>query len=689
MFRIRFFLLCLLAGLCLPSFLFARSTECRSSLLILGVPAELPPLAYHVGTTGDIRGLLVDLGDLLANRLQRKVIFMEGGPGRLERLLQQGKVDCIMGIPSLRLSPNTEGMVFTPLALNRRIINCPPYGEINSEVDFAGRRILLTHYDMAYGDVVRRRGGTVVMGESVTAALHKLCNGEADAYVTYSGEVALGQAQRNGIGHLKVTGLSLGRIPITMRLPEGREELEAAITTALVALENEGELDFLREKWLGHTMVEKTLWERYRNRIFGGLAAAAVLAVLSMVWIITLRRQVLRTTSALRQSERWFRELFVGSPDMALLLDSEGRIHLANRAARDILELSFGPQTGSTALLDALRQEGKQQLFSLLRGYTLAEGDSRSDFPSRVTLTLHPGTPKARMVEFLPFTAESRGVECPRICCIGRDLTMHKRLEKELIDAERLAIIGKTAACVAHEINNPLGIIMANTGVLLEESEEPAQRRLLEAISRNVERAAATTQRMLKIAMPKETNMVPQNLRELFEETLSFMGSRLKRVEVDLSGLPMDISLVGDRTMLEQLFTNLLLNSLNSIEGEGQLRISAKALGEAPPEVFDRAARQIELIGVLEEQIFSEHWIQVDIADSGRGIEQENLYRLFDPFFTTRGEGFGLGLWVSRSIVELHKGVIFAQSQAGKGATISMVFALGNDYSSPYSSSLS
>ena len=634
--------------------------------LRIGIPQDLSPLCFRV-SGGKERGLLIDFGELLGGRLGRDVHFIEGGPGRLERLLKSHRIDCIVGVPALRLTPDAEDIIVTPLALQRRIITCPPHPPVESEMDFLNRRILITAYDAAYGAHVQRNGGTVILAESVSDALRRLHEGEADAYVAYSGEVAFSQARRDGISHLKLMGLSLGRIPITIRMQEGNESFRTELTTALVALENEGEIDQLRDKWLGRSLLEKGLWERYANHIWLGVAGALFIAVLVSAWIFTLRRQVFRITGALHSSERRFRELFQGSPDIALLLDQDGGIHFANRVACNVLELPTPAQDQSRALLSALSGEGRERLLSLLR----SEGKESGG----VLITLHAGSPKARIVEFLAFPTNAGHGGNALVCCLGRDLTIHKRLEKELIDVERLAVIGKTAACVAHEINNPLGIIMANTGVLLEEVEDPVQRRLLENVSRNVERAAATTQRMLKIAMPDEMRKEPQNLRELFEENLDFIGPRLRKVEVDLSGLP-PVVLVGDRILLGQLFTNLVLNALNSMEDEGRLCISARELREAPPEAFDQAARQTDLIGLLEARIFSENWLHVEVSDSGKGIRPEHLHQIFDPFFTTRGEqGFGLGLWVSRRIVEIHNGVIYASPKPGGGVTMNMDFA--------------
>ena len=207
---------------------------------------------------------------------------------------------------------------------------------------------------------------------------------------------------------------------------------------------------------------------------------------------------------------------------------------------------------------------------------------------------------------------------------------------------------------MAHEINNPLGIIMANTDVALEETQDPALRSRLEAIQRNVERAAATTRRLLNIAMPQSINQEPQNLADILRESIAFLRPRMKNVTLDTDGLADELPLRGDRILLEQLFINLLLNALESMDNKGKLVI-----------VGERRERDGKPV------------LHIEVQDSGHGIAPENLNRIFDPFFTTRGSGgFGLGLFISRRIVEAHKGTLRAESEAGRGASMITEFPL-------------
>ncbi len=613
---------------------------------MVGIPVNVPPLAFLNEQGTAPRGLMVDLAIMLAARQKQDIRFIQDTPQELQRKLLNGTIDFIAGLPQPKIAPDGTKVLSTPFALNRRILVAAPETHVTCEQDFGGRRILVLTND-PYADVVRKAGGTVLVSPTYQDALSRLSRGEADAFAAQSGEVASYVAQRLGMQNVRFMGLPLERIPIVMEVSESSDDLLSALTNALIQLENGGQLDLLRDKWLGRSLTRQDFWETYRHPILTGLSSGLLIMLAVIVWIITLRRQVRLTTQSLQSSERRYRELIEASPDMTLLLGQDGGIRMANRIARETLDITPETEPGSFALWDALCDESQSCLQLLLE-------DATPEHRIREEIILHPDRPDRRIMEFIAFptTAGEKGDSL--ICCIGRDMTERRRLEQELVEVERLAILGKTAASVAHEINNPLGIIMANTDVALEETQDPALRSRLEAIQRNVERAAATTRRLLNIAMPQSINQEPQNLADILRESIAFLRPRMKNVTLDTDGLADELPLRGDRILLEQLFINLLLNALESMDNKGKLVI-----------VGERRERDGKPV------------LHIEVQDSGHGIAPENLNRIFDPFFTTRGSGgFGLGLFISRRIVEAHKGTLRAESEAGRGASMITEFPL-------------
>jgi len=153
--------------------------------------------------------------------------------------------------------------------------------------------------------------------------------------------------------------------------------------------------------------------------------------------------------------------------------------------------------------------------------------------------------------------------------------------------------------------------------------------------------------------MPTDINLEPQNLSDIIKESIAFLKPRMKNVEINIDDLEGELEIRGDRIMLEQVFINLLLNALESMEEQGKLTIRGSFQDSSKDKI-----------------------LRIEIQDSGKGIASENLGRIFDPFFTTRGgNGFGLGLFISRRIVEAHRGTLHAESNLGQGASMIAEFA--------------
>lgn len=220
----------------------------------------------------------------------------------------------------------------------------------------------------------------------------------------------------------------------------------------------------------------------------------------------------------------------------------------------------------------------------------------------------------------------------------------------------KMASIGRMAAGVAHEINNPLAIINENAGLLKDlisiKHETPGRDRLLriaETVLKSVERCSTITHRLLGFAKRMEPHIEPIALGSLIEEVLSFHGkeAEYRRIAVNLS-VPEDLpTLESDRGQLQQVFLNILSNAFAAVDDGGRIDISLKREHE--------------------------NTVAVTISDNGPGIPQELIGRIFEPFFSTKADyGTGLGLSITFGIVERLGGRIDVQSEVGEGASFTV-----------------
>ena len=244
-----------------------------------------------------------------------------------------------------------------------------------------------------------------------------------------------------------------------------------------------------------------------------------------------------------------------------------------------------------------------------------------------------------------------------------------KRSQALLLRQEKLASLGRLAAGLAHELNNPLNTIAgfvealqrrshAETHLASKEFEDFP--RLLKMVQGEVDRAAAIVRRLLDFARQREPSFALVDLGRLISESVSFVERQaaLANKRIVVEPFPSPVQMKADAQMLQQLLLNLLTNALDAIEGAGEVRLAANTVA----------------IGRGQQQ-----FLQISVADNGCGIPQEDLSKVFDPFFTTKevGKGTGLGLPICQSIVEQHGGTIEIKSEGiGKGTTVTMKLPL-------------
>ncbi len=239
---------------------------------------------------------------------------------------------------------------------------------------------------------------------------------------------------------------------------------------------------------------------------------------------------------------------------------------------------------------------------------------------------------------------------------ICRDITERKRMELQLIHAERLAAVGELAAGVAHEINNPLGGLQNFVKMMKKEPGNVSQNQeFLDLMSEGLKRIEVIVKQLMAFSRPYSIHMSNHKLNEIVENSLRFVDHRIKeqsiRLETNLlSDLP---GIYGDADNISQVIINIIVNALDSMPNGGSLMIET---------------------GYCDHQPASIH---VRIADTGLGIQEEILSKIFNPFFTTKEMGSGLGLAISKRIIDDHDGNIMVKSKLGEGTAFYVCLPVG------------
>jgi signal transduction histidine kinase len=223
-------------------------------------------------------------------------------------------------------------------------------------------------------------------------------------------------------------------------------------------------------------------------------------------------------------------------------------------------------------------------------------------------------------------------------------------LENQLHHAERLAALGQMVASVSHEIKNPLGIIRSTAELLSEQSSsEEGQSRLSQIILEESGRLNDVVTEFLDFARPQEPHFEDCRLEDILQRSLAFLESELAKngIVVDTGNLNANsFSIEADPDQLYRAFLNIFINAIQSLKEGGKLRIEVK-----------------------EEKAF----YRVEVLDTGMGISPEHLEKVFNPFFTNKDKGSGLGLTIVRKIIEAHKGSVWIESEEGVGTRVFVV----------------
>jgi signal transduction histidine kinase len=246
---------------------------------------------------------------------------------------------------------------------------------------------------------------------------------------------------------------------------------------------------------------------------------------------------------------------------------------------------------------------------------------------------------------------------------ISRINQAHEDLEKNRALLERsskLAAIGRLAPAIAHEIRNPLAAIKMLIYSMLNEPDISSEKQEdLKIMTHEIERMEGFLQNFLKYARPSRPQMKEVEIVRVVRETLHLMLPRIRQHGVEVSELYQDekIMLRADPDQLKQIFMNLLLNAVEAMERGGRLDISTSL-----EETGDEEA--------------GKKYLKVNISDSGKGIPDDIIDSLFDPFVKNKEGGVGLGLSISQRIAELHHGWIKAANNPGHGATFTLYLPL-------------
>ncbi|MGE0632024.1 MAG: nitrogen regulation protein NR(II) [Pseudobdellovibrionaceae bacterium] len=232
-----------------------------------------------------------------------------------------------------------------------------------------------------------------------------------------------------------------------------------------------------------------------------------------------------------------------------------------------------------------------------------------------------------------------------------QDVTNYKKLEASVRQSEKLAAIGTLAAGIAHEIRNPLAGISGSIQMMNESSKNDEDKKLMSIVLKEIDRLNGLVSDFLDYAKPEREPTEPVDLKGILDECfyLISMNDKLSRKVVQKVDLPSSLPVKGDKDRLKQVFLNILLNAYQAME-KSEIQV-------------------LKVQGRVDQRT-----VEIQIEDSGGGMSEKTKQKLFEPFYTTKSKGTGLGLALTHKILEGHSARIFVESEEGKGSKFKVEF---------------
>ncbi|KKM10977.1 hypothetical protein SY88_10825 [Clostridiales bacterium PH28_bin88] len=600
-----------------------------------------PPYEY-VDENGVYKGFNVDIMRAIAIEKGLDLELVPMPWSEAVEALKRGEVDAIQG---MKYSPARDQVfdfsdqylesaqaIFVDRA-NRYIINLE---------DLKDTTVAVQSGDISFDLVAKIDGAKIIFTKTQEEGLEKVLDGEADAFVG-NRLTGLYILQRKGqTDRLKIIGGPINPTRYGLAVLEGNQQLLALFNEGIKAIKAHRTYEKIYGKWFGELIEPGSRkLKRVTYGVTVALALAAAVALLTIRWNRLLHQEVRRRTEELDlanmrllASDRLKEQILDNIQSGIITLNPEGKILSVSAPATALTGLGkqdVGKHYRDTTLRDLIDEE---RLDSMM----LEQGqfpDRELSLPGGVILHsgLYPlkgarDNPEGAIISF-------------------RDITREKKLQEALHRQDKLHSLGQLVAGIAHEIRNPLTSIKTFVELIPQKFENPRFRdEVARFVPAEIERLNTLIHDLLEYSRPRSPVTESCLVHEYVEKVLLLFAPEIKKKRVAArQEVLQELRVMVDKHHFQQVLINLILNSMEAVEEGGRITITA---GRDGP------------------------WGWVRVADDGSGINPEDLARVFEPFFSRKPNGTGLGLFVCYQFIKENGGDINITSYPGSGTTVEL-----------------
>ena len=620
-----FFLLCMLFSL-------ASLQASERRVISVAVDNSFPPYGYMENIDGErvFMGFNADILKAVSLATDHEIMIHPMSWESAVRALERGDVDAIAGMKYDRKREAkydfSEGYMLNSLA----IFVQKNTWDIQGLESLKGKKVAVYKNDVAY-ERLQELPLHLALTADEEEALQRLLKGEVDAVLgnRLTGEYLLQQMGRQS--ELKIVGGEIDRERYCLAVRKNNPLL-GVLNQGLKLIQKNGIHERLHEKWFGQSMDGKSKnYRMYLNAVLVFSLVVVIVALVLMAFNFSLKKEVRKRVKEIERIRNYQNRLLNSGYGGILALDAAGEIKFANQYA--------------------------EQCFSFEEGSLAGKAYDETDFP-KLLGERDVLFPEAKIKEindrhieytFRSFPAEDGTHET---IIHFRDISLEYGLRQELARKDKMESLGKLLASVAHELRTPLTSIKAFVEMLPQKYDNPSFReKISQLVPQEVSRLDSIVNDLLAYSNPRPRIAEPVRLKPFIDKLLAYFEHLIKQEKIAISlDIQEDVVVFSDANHLQQILINVLMNAIQALAG-----------GENP---------QLSIFTQSGDETGS-----LSIRDNGPGMKRETVEKAFEPFYSLRPGGTGLGLFISHELASSNKITMEILSEPGAGTEIRLSFS--------------
>lgn len=606
-----------------------------------------PPYEY-IDENGIYKGFNVDIMRAVAIEMELDIELIPMRWEKAQLALQNGKVDAIQGMTKTKIREAifdfTDELVTNSQVIFVRLDN----SFIQNINDLSGLKVAVQKGDVSTEMIEANLDIIATEKENQTLALDALLNGEVDAFVGNRLTGLYYLQKINKLDQVKIVGEPMYITQYCSATKNGNEEVLTILNQGIEAIKNNGTYDKIYRKWFGESFTDTS--KKWKELLFVSVMTLLVLLIVTVIvflWNRSLKREVENQTKQivmkqkeLDKSDRFKGKIIESIKSGIVAFDNTCKVIQSNSFAKNLFEKDItDTMTWNDLEIDekidpnVLQHVKNGETWSKNITWTKTNGDIRY-----LDSSVIPIKGPDRIEGFILFL---------------RDYTKEKNLNEMIMHDDKMQALGKLSASIAHELRNPLTSIKAFVELIPDKLDnENFRKELIRIVPLEINRLNSLINLLLDYSRPKTSNPEQINMSDVLRDVLALTSLHIKKKNIRIINKIEELTLWADLSQIKQIILNIIINSIEAIESDGDI--------------------------IIEGYVQHEKAV-IKISDNGCGISEQQVNRVFEPFYTSKTQGHGIGLSITLQLVKENRGEILIDSNEGKGTIVTILLPTTED----------